>query len=355
MRLHKILAKTVPFALPFATSIALADEPSLPLIDQGGDLSSDLVEMVPELAGVLFREPVNGILYAQGTTWKAEFGPSGSVYVPFLGANAPRNFPVSFELASASVGGVEIELSAAPTVRRDGDRVIIDHGSILEIYDLAEESVEQSFVLPSRDNAGEVMVRMNVDTELEGTTAGHGLRFAGQHGGVNYGAAFAFDKSGRRSDVESHLAGDSLELRVPSVFPFDHTLGEDSELVIDPVMTSFAVHSALGQRHQRADIAFEKDVDGGVYLIVWERAFSANDHDVYSVEVVKATGQLRHLSIVDSSQDDFRKPRVAGNDGGNSFLIVSEVFPQGGGGLSDIMGNLRVAGNAIVSPPRFPQ
>ncbi|MEM9801222.1 MAG: hypothetical protein AAGA20_12925 [Planctomycetota bacterium] len=161
------------------------------------DLDSSLQAAVDAAQTTLvYDAPAPNRIDARGATWKAHFTADGATYVPFLGADAPRNFPVTFRLASATLRGTELPLVESPTVTRDGDRVILDHGSILEVYDLAPTSIEQSFILPRRTTRGEVQVDIDVESDLPGVSAGRALRFEGAFGAVEYGEAFALDPVG---------------------------------------------------------------------------------------------------------------------------------------------------------------
>lgn len=51
-----------------------------------------------------------------GRTWKANFDGTGCTVVPFLGSEAPRNFPLRLELAQATVGGEPLALVAGKPV-----------------------------------------------------------------------------------------------------------------------------------------------------------------------------------------------------------------------------------------------
>lgn len=296
---------------------------------------------------VLYDAPAPGVVLARGATWKASFTPEGAEYVPFLGEDAPRNFPVRFRLEGATLGGAPLALAPRPSVRRTGDRVVIDHGAVLEVYDLAPDSIEQSFVLPRRSARGEVRVRLAVESELLGGADGRGLRFDGAHGGVRYGEAFALDAAGRRADVASTLAGGTIELTVPDAFPVEGT----GELVIDPVITTLApTSSTVGARN--ADVAFEKDVaGGGIYVVVYETGFSATDRDLHAVEVRAADGAVLNLGAIDISSDDTAEPAVAGNDGANSFLVAYERRAAGSS-QRDVWARVRLANSTAISPPQ---
>jgi hypothetical protein len=47
-----------------------------------------------DFSRVVFDQPGDGATWARGRTYKASFDAAGVTYIPFLGSNAPRNFPV---------------------------------------------------------------------------------------------------------------------------------------------------------------------------------------------------------------------------------------------------------------------
>ena len=94
-----------------------------------------------ELCSQLFvDEPGDGRTWARGATYKASFGPEGFTYTPFLGSDAPRSFPVEFDLEHVTVAGETLPLGAR--ARSRDDRVVsLDRGSVVEVYHLAERQV----------------------------------------------------------------------------------------------------------------------------------------------------------------------------------------------------------------------
>jgi len=93
-------------------------------------------------SSVLYRE-LPDALWARGQSYKASFGAQGMTYVPFLGSQAPRDFPVAFALQSVKAGGVPLALGTPAAAARQGDVLTLDRGLLSEVYRLAPESVEQ--------------------------------------------------------------------------------------------------------------------------------------------------------------------------------------------------------------------
>src|SRR5688572_29761009 len=139
-----------------------------------------------------FDVDTDGTQWVRGRTYKASFAADAATYVPFLGSNAPRNFPVGFHVESVTIGGEPIAFDpSVPAVRR-GDTIEYARGPFVERYQLSVDSIEQSFVFEALPRQGEIVVTVGVDSELEGAGDAEGLRFGNALGHVRYGRAFAF-------------------------------------------------------------------------------------------------------------------------------------------------------------------
>src|SRR5262249_43303668 len=112
---------------------------------------------------VLFDAPGDGSVWAVTTTYKAGFDSDGLQFVPFLGSAAPRNFPVQFTLESARLADGRIPLAAVRAPVRHGQSVLLDHGSVIERYEVSAEGVEQTFVFGAQPKgSGDLVLRVRV-------------------------------------------------------------------------------------------------------------------------------------------------------------------------------------------------
>src|SRR6185503_88674 len=50
--------------------------------------------------GTCYDQAQDGTVLAATDSWKASFDQQGPTFIPFLGSDAPRNFPASFRLQS---------------------------------------------------------------------------------------------------------------------------------------------------------------------------------------------------------------------------------------------------------------
>lgn len=277
-----------------------------------------------EFDHVLVGEPGDGRTWARGTDYKASFGVEGATFIPFLGSNAPRNCPVRFALASATVDGVPIEL-AVPAASRDGERVVIERGDVDEVYDLSLAGVEQTFVVERLPARGLLRLDVDVETDLQADAGEEGLQFVNELGGVRYGAITVLDAAGARWDTAARLVDGRIRIEIPADFVRSASL----PLRIDPLIVAFQVTPSGGVDQYYADMAF--DVSANQWCVVYEEAFSASDHDVYTV-LVSVTGftVVGSLASVDYTGDFWGRPCIANNNAANNFMVAAIVYPPPG-------------------------
>lgn len=254
----------------------------------------------------------DGTVWARGRNWKAAFTAGGVEFVPFLGADAARNFPLWLDAD---------EIGTGDGARVAGDRRIeIDRRDCVERYDLAPAHIEQSFVFARRPASETMQVRLRVRTELALASGGDGsFTFANERGGVRYGRAIAFDADLRRTFVGSTCDGATLTLTVPDDFVRTATF----PVTIDPILQTFTVAPGIGNGFSLldADCAYVGTFNG-LYAAVHEEAFSATDHDVY-VTTWDRDGNPGPATYVDYTSAYWAAPRIASHRGASQFLVVA--------------------------------
>ncbi|MBL8861094.1 MAG: hypothetical protein JNK02_03700 [Planctomycetes bacterium] len=271
------------------------------------------------------RDP-EGTLWSRGADWKAAFDRGGAEFTPYLGSTAPRNFPLRCAPPSVTVGGLPVALDTLAVPRRTADVVRFDRGSIAELYLLSTGGLEQQFVLERPLGAGEIVIRIPVETELEPVVQGAELRFGNALGGVIYGGATAIDAAGRATPlVRSYDAG-TIVIEVPS------SLAREAAypLTIDPLMSAFGVWSGSAREESSPDVAV--DAASGLYLIVTQVPFSAADHDVLAVLVDREGTPVPGSEVaVDLTSAYWATPRCASVGFGSQFGIAAAVGLPGSG------------------------
>jgi hypothetical protein len=265
-------------------------------------------------------------VWARARSYKARFGAGGATYVPFLGSAAGRNFPLALRPARIDCGGTALARAEDAPPARAGAGVAFDHGDVLERYDASDAGLEQSFVIESLPAAGELTIRIGIESELAAETAAGEIRFMGDLGGVRYGQARVIDAARRALDLEPLLENGEIVIRVPREFVERARL----PLLVDPLISTITLDDSA-EDDRDPDVAYDASLDA--YLICWERAFSATDHDVYA-QLRDGTGVLLRELYIDSTTDHTVTPRVAGIDAMDQFLVVYNrvTNPQNGRG-----------------------
>lgn len=299
-----------PFALLVLISALAAQAPLPP---------TPRFDLASPFRGVwLDAERGDGKLAAVGETYRASFSDAGAVYLPVFGSKAPRNWPFAVRTKSVHAGRTLLaELAPVAPQRTSPERVSFANGAVTEHWDLRPRGMEQSFVIAERFAAGELVVRLEVRTELRyaGHEPGQGLLFTSEGWGtLTYGEATAIDAVGNRSPVAVAYAQGELELRVPAGFAEAATY----PLTIDPLVSSLSVDvGALDQG--TPDVAYDSTTQ--TWTVVCTEKASIINTDV-KVRRFDQNGVLIDSTYVESGILDGVAPHVANNATGNQFLIV---------------------------------
>lgn len=270
-------------------------------------------------------EGSDGTLWVRGASYKASFGAAGATFIPFLGSDAPQNYPVRMSLASVSIDGVPLPLEPAGPVTRDGETISLARGTLVERYAIRVDAIEQSFVFEELPSRGELVLRIAVESELAGREEPEALVFENGLGGVRYGRATALDARGHGTPAATTWTDSGIEIRVPADFVASARL----PLVIDPWVQGFSITwGALDEF--LPDVAF--DATTGRWIVVYEEIFSASDHDVIRLMLAYDGTPIVSPAYVDSTPTEYwANPAVANNAGTSGFLVVAEVgLPSAG-------------------------
>ena len=270
-----------------------------------------------ELDRLHYTTQLDGSTWVSGRTYKARFGSGGATYIPYLGSRAPRSFPLEMSLASASIDGVDIPLAPAECAVREENRIVIDRGRIDEVYELALDSVEQTFVIGERPPAGDLTLRVRLETEMSRSESESGFTYSNELGSVQYSRAFVRGRDGHRIPVSSRLVDGGVEIVIARQVLDD----ADFPLVVDPVITTFAIDTVTYDSVE-SDVSY--DLSTNRYLVVYERPFTATDGDIYSV-FVDVNGVVSPLVYLDNTSEDWRSPQCANMNVADQFLMVAQA------------------------------
>ncbi|MCU0862554.1 MAG: hypothetical protein MUC36_02070 [Planctomycetes bacterium] len=295
-----------------------------PTVRPRGNASAPaMARELPEV--VLFDRPTAGELWALGRDWKASFDGRGFTFIPFFGSDAPRNFPLRVELATATVGGEVLDLLPG-TPRRDGDIVRTERGTLVETVATGVRAIEQSFVFTQLPNRGAIEVDITLTSELAARVDGDGLRFANELGSVSYRKAMALDADGNTLPLPIRWDGDSAQITIPAEFVARATL----PLVLDPILdTNSFIAPGVTQLQREPDVATLQAPDRS--LVVWQRQWSATDQDCFAEVLDESLNYVAPAPIsIDFTGFNWVGPRAASSANARNFLVVAQIDDQGG-------------------------
>ena len=276
---------------------------------------------VIDFTRVHIDEPGDGQTWVRGRTYKASFDVAGATYIPFLGSQAPRNFPVRVELAEASVGGAPLALEAHG-VTHDGHDVTIERGAIREVWHMGLDSAEQTFEIASRPAAhGAIELVLALESELSIRADGDGFALDGSHGGVRIGRATAVDASGARLDLFARLVGDRIAIEVPAEF----AASARYPLVVDPVYSTVSLE---GYTNECSVPDVSNSGADGDFGAVYQYSYSATDADIWTVDLYFGFPVAGSGTWVDSTTLSWQGPRIAHNGLHNTYLVVAQTRPN---------------------------
>ncbi|MCB9876118.1 MAG: hypothetical protein H6835_00835 [Planctomycetes bacterium] len=309
------------FELPPRAPMAAAPTETAPEVPPAAEAA--LADLGARLAAeVQFDRPRDGApLWALGHRWKASFDGRGATVIPFFGSQAPQNHPLRFELTAATVGGRALPLPEG-AAQRDGAVVRTARGALTEVYATGLDQLEQSFVFATLPRRGAVAVELDVTTDLQASTLAEGVRFANEHGHVDYTHAIATDAAGRSLPLVIERTARGVRIEIPESFVAEATL----PLVLDPVLNFWYALGNPATLQRNSDVA-SIQVPGlnGRTLIVYSREFSASDHDCWGILFDGGLGLVATDFAIDFTGDDWTDVAVAGNNYAQNFLVVAEV------------------------------
>lgn len=254
-------------------------------------------------------------LRVAGADYKGRFDSAGVTFRPHLGALAPGNAVVRLRLEAARVGDLELQLDAGAEPHLEGSRVAYDRCGVLECYDLDPRGLCQSFLIEELPGRGALTLSVAFESEIVATYAGGAIDFLGVHGGVRYGEATAFDARGRSTPAPLSLREGAIDITIDEAFLADAEL----PLLVDPLVTTLSLDvSPFEDSHP--DVAYDASLD--MYVVVWQRRFSALDHDTLG-QILSGDGALLRSFAIDLSTDDSLHPQVAGIEALDRFLVTT--------------------------------
>lgn len=290
-------------------------------------------------------------VWAVGSSYKACFDADGFCYVPFLGADVESDHPVRFVVERVRVAGRELQLGKIGSPVVEGQVVSLDRGVLREEYRVGLEQVEQVFVVEA-PSPGDVVVDLRVHTDLTVDPTGPHTRFVHERGAVDYGTAYVVT-DGAKTAIVTERTTHGLRLTVPAA------ARSGSTVVIDPILSTTGT-SFSGRPNDSLFPDISYDATNDRYLVVWQYAFSATDHDIFAELRDGNGGALPgQLMSIDASFARESLPRVANVNAADRFVIVYEKRDAGSAQgrsmlwarLVDAASPIPVGGSFLISDP----
>ncbi len=289
-----------------------------------------------------FHSDGDGEVWAHGANYKMRFASGVARFDPFFASSAPRSYAVDFALRRVLLDARPLRFEVDAGAQRSATTVSFARGALVERYELAARTVEQSFVFADLPRRGELLLELDVASEIAPTRDADGFVFANEFGSVRYGNATAVDALGRKLALESTLQGGVLSIRVPAAFVAKAAL----PLVVDPVLAAFGIEASPASTSS-PDVSFA--VDGTSVLYCWEEEFNAADHDVWS-DMYSASGSpLYSGDYIDMTAAYWARPRCANLGALDRFLVVAHVLNATTNRV-EVWGRTRDAVQAVISP-----
>ncbi|MFO1077836.1 MAG: hypothetical protein U1E73_08935 [Planctomycetota bacterium] len=264
---------------------------------------------------------------AVGPGYTATFAPAGMTFLQTGSGADPR--PFHWRLSAVRRGSVDCWVrrgDCAPQIVGDTVRHAHAAGPV-EIYEVRDDGVEQSFVFSERlVGRGDLVVSGTIRTDLPLLAVGDdGARFGSPGAAVSLGAVTGIDANGATVRGGMRVVGDTVELSLPAAFVDSATY----PLVLDPLIgSSFLIANIAGGSDVQPGLAF--DVTTQRYLVVWSVPMSATAAQIRA-QFVSATGFVGQQMLLSSSATPGIRPAVA-NVNSQDLFAVSWV----GGGYAQL-------------------
>lgn len=261
-------------------------------------------------------------VWVRGDRYKASIDGDACTFVPFLGAEAERNFPVLLAVQSVRVGATALDL-APRGVDIAGQRVTVTRADLTEVYNASVDQLEQSFRFDRLPAArGDLEIVLAATSELVGEQDGDDVSFAGPRGDAYYRDLVVVDAAGNRRELPIRFVDGRIRLTVPA----DFVARAQLPLVVDPLLGTRIIASLPDQR-MAPDVAYNPGVDE--YLVVWNVPFSATDWDIAAVSTDSSFNPIGSPFWIDFTGASWVGPRVACKQREGMFLVVAQINSGG--------------------------
>ncbi|MEM9798754.1 MAG: hypothetical protein AAGA20_00425, partial [Planctomycetota bacterium] len=291
-----------------------SDSPTLPPLRIAELMTSPLVDV-----------DVSGEVWVRNRASRVCFADGAAIVHPIFGADAAREWPVRFTLQSVVHGRTAISINPIGEAIARESTVELQRTGLVDVYHLRLDDIEQTFVFDELPGSGDLVLTIDVETDLDAVD-GDVISFAHPtRGEVRYGRAFAYDAEGRRIEIERTLDGRSIRLVVPA----DFVAGATLPLTVDPPISTFT-STPTTVRAKSPDITYCGSAQR--YFVCWEEETSSTNSDVFVTSFDRA-GNGGGLAVAESGNASWTTPRIAYSAASDRLLVVADasivvIFPD---------------------------
>lgn len=309
---HTPLPLVGAFALTFA--IASGQEPAIPLTAP---------TTTPIHTGITLPDGRCAGIWAGGVNYKARFD-GGMTYYPHVGAGLPHQ-PFAWRTVSVRAGATELLPPDGSARLHHSDHLAeYDLGAVTERYEVRADGLAQSFFVPVRPAAGDLVITGQWTSPLRASmqAPAHAplqLALADGRMVIEYGAAVAIDAHGVRTPMTTAVEGDRIVLRCPA----EAIAAATFPLEVDPLITNVLLRQ--GVEVEDVDVLHETLSPSGSQVRTWvaeARTVAANDNDVRVLRYGSGFGGAGTLAFTELSGWDSTHARLALAPTANAVIMV---------------------------------
>tara|TARA_R110002126_G_scaffold4409_11_gene23193 strand:- start:18000 stop:20432 length:2433 start_codon:yes stop_codon:yes gene_type:complete len=321
---HPTLFLSFTAAILAGTSLAQGPQDFGSSLD--GSQADGLVQASRSIAPVreLLTAPLvdvdeDGAVWARTRDMRARFDATGTTIYPVFGPESPQEWPVRFDVSQVTRGCAILDTEVVELPSVQAGIVTTKRADFQEVHYLGLDAIEQTFVFQQFKGEGDLILELDVETELEAQAHGEHLSFGhGHFGSVEYGTAVVLDASGRQMEIQRTWTGERIVLTVPDAFLTSAVF----PVTVDPLLTTNVLAISAAD-DARPDVAYCGLT--GEYMVCWEEYTSALNSDAYVTKWNSDMTVQESLLPIDLTNQNWRGPRVAYSRGHDRALVVGSV------------------------------
>lgn len=287
------------------------------LVASPGDSTTSVLQAgrLTLTAPLVDQDPESG-LWAVGANWKLNVRGDGAAFFP-LTRDMERHQPLEIGAPLVTFGGEPVRTETG-VERIDRSDLVVDRGTYRERWNLALNSVEQTFEFDAAPQRGELVIDLPIATQWRYRGRDAGLLFSVERmGDVRYGDVTTRDAAGRSVSTASEFHGDRIRLRVPesflakAVFP----------LIVDPIIENLTIQAGSAYNVFDTESAYDATTDRYLVTFATNHENLSGDSDIIGC-LLDGDGELLVLLPIEVTSQRAYTPSVCGVNFANKFGVA---------------------------------